>query len=131
MRHVRLPAAAVLATADSELVPVLLLPDIGSAPVVSVSPAEATLELRQTGQRAEEPLLVIVTSDFATLGARTAPGEAFFIAWRRRLASRPYALGSCPGQKRRARPVGKVISASALTPLNSTSSSDSWHAIPS
>ena len=71
IHHVRLPAAAVLA-ADSELVPVLLLPDLGSAPVVSYRTLlKRLLELRRAGQGTEEPLLVIVTSDFAHSSART------------------------------------------------------------
>jgi hypothetical protein len=93
IHHVRLPAAAVLA-ADSVLVPVLLLPDIGSAPVVSYRTLlKRLLELRRADQRAEEPLLIIVTSDFATPGARTD-------AWRsllRRVATSagepPHAAG--------------------------------------
>jgi hypothetical protein len=76
MRHVRLPAAAVLAAADSELVPVLILPDVGTAPVVANRPVlKRLLELRQISQTAEELLLVIVTTDLPTSGERPA-------AWR-------------------------------------------------
>ena len=76
MRHVRLPAAAVLAAADSELVPVLILPDVGTAPVVAYRPVlKRLLELRQISQTTEELLLVIVTTDLSTSGERPA-------AWR-------------------------------------------------
>ena len=84
-RHVRLPAAAVLEAGSSTLLPVLLLPDLGTAPVASYRPAVAgLLALREVVPGAQEPLVVVATS--ASEGSRTRA-----VAWHaltRRVATR-------------------------------------------
>jgi hypothetical protein len=94
LRHARLPAAAELALEDETMrsapfVQVLLLPDLGTAPVARHRPLLRTLlELRQCSWAADnrdEPLLVVATADPAGADTRMA-------AWRSLLQH--VALGS-------------------------------------
>jgi len=84
VRHARLPAAAVLAPYGESgtahrCVQVLLLPDLGTAPVARHRPLMRTLlELRQewwAADNRDEPLLVVATVDQAGTETRAA-------AWR-------------------------------------------------
>jgi len=94
LRHARLPAAAVLVLEDETMraarfVQVLLLPDLGTAPVARHRPLLRTLlQLRQYSWAADsqdEPLLVVATADPAGADTRMA-------AWRSLLQH--VALGS-------------------------------------
>ena len=83
-RHVRLPAAAVLEVASSGVVPVLLVPDLGTNPVAGYRTAlNRLLALRRAAADKQEPLLVVVTR-----GARQSASDCGREELLRRVAAR-------------------------------------------
>jgi hypothetical protein len=121
LRHARLPAAAVLApdgdsATSAECVQVLLLPDVGSAPVARYCPVLRTLlELRRhwVANDQDEPLLAVAT---------VAPGGAAarVEAWKSLVQQASQSGGEPPLRVR------VVTAAEASVPYHACDSTKRW-----
>ena len=81
-QHLRIPAAALVELVGSkDLLPVLLLPDLGTAPVSSYRPVlrglvELWRSYPETADNVEEPMLVVAAVDHRDSGERLAAWRA-------------------------------------------------------
>jgi hypothetical protein len=131
LRRVRLPAAGLLEVSGSGLVPVLLVPDVGTNPVAGYrSILNRLLAWRRATAYGQEPQLVVVTGGARCSRVRAAAWDELLRRVAVRRGERPLRArilqwpesqqqagrSGCPGT-RRARQVDQVLGLVARHPL--------------